>query len=240
MNPQQPAAWRGSKKHYDVRRTTDCPSSLHEPYGADINPCTCPWMVIRAENPDGRIVVMKYSRKEVETLIREADRGYFDPADYPQRPATMFISAHLQHLMDTVERHPAMAAMMLITGGFGIELSAISYAERAQCLSLQFRPTNGDPFWMRLWLATDPEDQTIFDAGPDPGGAEPDHRDFVWTRPEYLEGEIIPDSVRADLRAQVRHAITAAVLPDPAAGWQPYTPDDGQEDPGADPITTPS
>lgn len=235
MNTQQPAAWRGSKKSYDVRRGPECPSSLHEPFGAEDNPCTCPWMVIRAENPDGRIVVMKYSRKEVETLIREADRGFFDPSDYPQRPASMFLGAHMQHLMDTIETRPAMAAMMLMTGGFGVQLIAVAYAEASQCLSLQFQPTNGDPFWHRLWLATDPDDQTIFDAGPEPGG-DGDGNEFVlWRRPQYLEGEIIPDSMRADLRGQVR-AITASRGPDPADGWQPYNPDDEpkEEDSDAD------
>lgn len=105
-------------KEYQPRRSNECPRGIHppfnpaEPYNAEN--CDCPWLAVRSSTPDEHVTT--WSRAELDTLLKNADEGYFDPAEYRLRQGSMFVAPNVQRLLDVAKSAPAMAAMMLLAG----------------------------------------------------------------------------------------------------------------------------
>lgn len=103
-------------KTYDSRLGGNpaCPTGEHElPYSKEGTAgCTCPWLIVQSDTPQMHITT--WSRAELDVLIREVDRGTFDPADYPRRAGSRFLSDFVSQLVDVVQRNPVEALMMLM------------------------------------------------------------------------------------------------------------------------------
>lgn len=164
-------------KTYEPRRNNECPNGLHATYNPALDPtqneCTCPWLVIASSTPVQHLT--SWSRRELENVIRETDRGYFDPPGYPLRSNSMFLSPNMQRLVDMAEKEPVAAALTLLAGAAahgdsGLPpFDAIAWDAEDACLSLR----TGGGGWRRLWLGhTNVDAMTDHDAYK-PGGADP-------------------------------------------------------------------
>lgn len=198
-------------KTYEVRRNNACPNGLHPDYNPEVDPslneCTCPWLVVSSNTPVQHLT--SWNRRELDNLIRETDRGYFDPPNTEKRKNSMFLSPTLQRLLDVAEREPVTAALSLLAGAVahgdsGLPpFDAIAWDAEDACLSLRTGEAGG---WRRLWLGHTNVD-AVTDADGRPGGANPvllwaDHPDTAaeiglvgfYPRP----GEISPDVYAED------------------------------------------
>lgn len=143
-------------KTYEPRRNNACPNGVHADYDPDREPadneCTCPWLVVASTTPVNHLT--SWNRRELQTLIRETDGGYFDPPGYPRRVGSMFLSPPMQRLIDLAEKEPVAAAAALLAGAAvhgdsGLPpFDAIAWDAQDGCLSLRA----GDAGWRRLWL----------------------------------------------------------------------------------------
>lgn len=139
-------------KTYEPRRNNECPNGLHATYDPAKDPtqneCTCPWLIIQSTTPVPHLT--SWNRRETENVIREMDRGYFDPPGYPKRTGSMFLSPAMQRLLDVAEKEPVAAALTLLAGsGSGLPpFDAVAWDAEDACLSVRV-PGLG---WRRLWL----------------------------------------------------------------------------------------
>lgn len=196
-------------KTYEPRRNNECPNGLHADYDPAKDPtqneCTCPWLIIQSTTPVQHIT--SWNRRETENVIREMDRGYFDPPGYPKRTGSMFLSPAMQRLLDVAEKSPVAAALTLLAGsGSGLPpFDAIAWDAEDACLSLRTTPPvehHENATWRRLHLGHANVD-AVTDEGYEPGGANPvllwaDHPDTAretglvgfYPRPEETSGDV--------------------------------------------------
>lgn len=139
-------------KTYEPRRNNECPNGLHADYDPAKDPtqneCTCPWLIIQSSSPVQHLT--SWNRRETENVIREMDRGYFDPPGYPRRTGSMFLSPAMQRLLDVAEKSPVAAALALLAGsGTGLPpFDAIAWDAEDAVMSLRIA-TGG---WWHLFL----------------------------------------------------------------------------------------
>jgi hypothetical protein len=186
-------------KTYEPRRNNECPNGIHATYNPDLDPtqneCTCPWLVIASSTPVQHLT--SWSRRELENVIRETDRGYFDPPGYPLRSNSMFLSPNMQRLVDMAEKEPVAAALTLLAGAAshgdsGLPpFDAIAWDAEDACLSIRVGNAGG---WRRLWLGHANVDAITDQDNATAGGANPvllwaDHPDTA-TETDLPEGLI--------------------------------------------------
>lgn len=211
-------------KTYDPRRRASCPTGVHDEGLPE--PCPCPWLVIQSDTPHQHITT--FSRREVDTLIREVDRGYIDPEDYPKRRNSMFVSAHVQRLLELAETDPLAAALQILGA---LPITAVTYSAADTCLSLRFTPDAGLPGdavdqWAQFWLPEDIDDKSAPLRGDVAGGADPQ---TVWEALPVVDGEAYAtqQALKLAIRGQVKQISTAGrpfeeAIVDAEASWTAY------------------
>jgi hypothetical protein len=211
-------------KQYDPYRGPFCPTGQHEatdPKDGDGNPlapdlararrlfneeCTCPWLVVTSTTPVPHMT--SWSRRELDTLIREADRGFFDPVHYPPRNnASQFMSPSKQRLLELLDMGDTVGAIQALM--VGLEFDRVTWDPEQSCLSLrytQFGASGIGHEWLQIFVAA--EDGQYTARGPQAGG-NPETIDGLWSEPDPQEQaeraaqRVLVDSTRAQVRGLV-------------------------------------
>lgn len=197
-------------KQYQVRRTADCPTGVHVNDAEETVDCTCPWLTVVSDSPVPH--AMQWGRRELEVMIREFDRGYFDPQDYPARRNSMFISAHIQDLIRLAEQDPVSAVLRLLQP---LPVVGLAWCELTSVLSWQLRTLPGQA---QDWAVYYPPGVEVNSVRSNmPGGLVPR---ILWQAPTVVDADSFDVQTQAAIRGQVR-AITADLEGD----WSPAVPD---------------
>ena len=192
-------------KNYHVHRPASCPTGEHVIIegGAEVTrDCTCPALVVSASGPPGPVTphLMQWSRGELERLVTEFDRGYFDPAGFPPRRSSMFISAFQTELLDLIDRNPFAAVVTLLSR---MPFDRITFCPVTFQLSMRLFPGT----WAVICLPDDDGADLSYRSASEAAGTAPA---VLWERPAP------DDQVTADyVRGQVRELLTGP------GGWKP-------------------
>lgn len=196
-------------KIYDVHRSEQCPTGEHVEINdvtgeATTKDCTCPALVVRASGPPGPAEphLMQWSRRELATLVREMDRGYFDANGSPPRRVSMFVSAFQTELLDLIERAPFAAVVRLLTRCL---FHRVAFCFATYQLSFELMPGH----WAVISLPVDPSGQVTYRSATEAAGS---FSQVLWERP-LTPGE--EASTEAEIRAQVRELLHGE------NGWSP-------------------
>jgi hypothetical protein len=139
-------------KEYTPARLLEC---HHENEDGDPIPCPglCPKLVIKSAGlpgnpqlgPDTMHAVV-FSEAEVRTLVREADRGYFDLPDMPERKDSRFWDPLTAMLMDALQTNPVRALGILLFLG---QPEAIAFVQQPEPI-LAMQDIEGEWTWIYL------------------------------------------------------------------------------------------
>lgn len=139
-----------------MHRLEACPTGEHvDPQTEQTVDCTCPALVVKASGPPGPTEphLMQWSRGELQRLVREFDRGYFDHEAAPARTSSMFISDWQQQLLDAVRDDPLRAVTMLLAR---MRFDMLSFDPAQRILSFRAMPGK----YLHMMLPAD-EDGTL-------------------------------------------------------------------------------
>lgn len=193
-------------KNYHVHRLASCPTGEHVIIegGAEVTrDCTCPALVVSASGPPGPVTphLMQWSRGELERLVTEFDRGYFDPAGFPPRRSSMFISAFQTELLDLIDRNPFAAVVTLLSR---MPFDRVTWCQLTNQMSMRMLPGQ----WAVIKLpAFDGDDDPVYRSATEPAGDAPA---TLWER-AFTGEQATVDYVRG----QVRELLTGP------GGWKP-------------------
>lgn len=205
-------------KEYTPPRLLPCEHHDHECAGPgdgedackNPTPCPglCPKLVIKssapADNPqlgplaaDGTPIVhaVVFAEQEVRTFVREADKGYFDLPDMPERKDSRFYDPLTSMLIQALQEEPLRALGILLFLG-----NPQSVAFTAEPPTLAVRDSEGG--WLHLhldaqtldeWTAPEPDPENT-DAAviefPDPVShhdVPPEGAAILWERPQRAQ-----------------------------------------------------
>jgi hypothetical protein len=193
-------------KSYHVHRSASCPTGEHVIIegGAEVTrDCDCPALVVSATGPPGPAIphLMQWSRGELERLVTEFDRGYFDRAGAPPRRMSMFVSAFQTELLDLIDRNPFAAVVTLLSR---MPFDQVTWCQLTNQMSMRMMPGR----WAVITLpAFDGDDDPVYQSATEPAGDMPV---TLWER--AFTGE----QATADyVRGQVRELLTGP------GGWKP-------------------
>lgn len=197
-------------KTYDVHRGPQCPTGRHEIEDGATRPnpdCDCTWLVIGSSTPVPHTTGFKL--RELERLVKEADEGYFDPAWYPQRKGSRFLSPFVQRLVELAETDPLGAAQNLLST---INFDQVAWDPATGCLSLRarrFGSSGVEHEWLQLWLSGS-DDREQWAARAQSAGGDGETIEGIWSEPLAIEET--PAAIELDeaSRARVRAAIGAS------------------------------
>jgi hypothetical protein len=210
-------------KTYDVpHRGPHCPTGRHaaddpvDESGEPLQPdeaarqrrfnevCDCAWLKVASTTPEPHITT--WNRRELENIIKEMDKGHFDPQHFPPRNnASRFMSPTRQRLLELLDADdPIGAVRHLLTG---IEFDRVAWDPESACLSLRRRAYGRtEDEWLQLHLGAEAGRYTA--SGPKPGG-NPETIVGVWEEApaEQLaaraEAKALIDGSRRQITGQV-------------------------------------
>lgn len=184
-----------------MHRLEACPTGEHvDPQTEQTVDCTCPALVVKASGPPGPTEphLMQWTRGELQRLVREFDRGYFDHEGAPARTTSMFISDWQQQLLDAVRDDPLRAVTMLLAR---MRFDMLSFDPQQRILSFRAMPGK----YLHLMLPKDQDATFEVRRMGTPAGDE------LWSRPQ-LAG--LDPQVEEDVRGQIRGLLKPR-------GWSP-------------------
>lgn len=185
---------------------------VHHDHDCDTDTCTeptpcpglCPKLVIKSWapqgqpqlgplEPDGTPVVhaILFSEQEIRTFVREADRGYFDLPDMPERKDSRFYDPLTSMLIQALQEDPLRALGILLFLG---NPQAVAFT--AEPPTLAVRDSEGSWLYLHLdaetldeWTAPEPDPDAAETAPiefPDPVShhdTPPEGAAILWERP---------------------------------------------------------
>lgn len=134
---------------------------------------------------------MIFSAAEVRTLVREADKGYFDLPDMPERKDSRFYDPLTAMLIQSLQEDPLRALGILLFLG---NPQAVAFAKEPPTLAV--RDSEGGWLYLRLdaqtldeWTAPEPDPENtdaVVIEFPDPVShhdVPPEGATILWERP---------------------------------------------------------
>lgn len=196
---------------HDCNHSTKTGYDETKPECADPTPCPgfCPKLVIKSQAPAGYPLLgpmaadgtpiehaIVFSGQEVRTLVREADKGYFDLPGMPERKESRFWDPLTSMLMQALQDEPLRALGMLLFLG---NPQTVAYVAEPPMLAMQ----DSEGAWLCLhldattideWQAPEPEPDPEADAQviefPDPVSHHdtmPEGATILWRKPAREE-----------------------------------------------------